>query len=59
MNGLHKEFIEINRLIVNIAPAEILSDIFTVASQKSIPGIVVKLRTKTIRMKVMVAYLFA
>jgi hypothetical protein len=55
MNGLHKEFIEINRLIVSVASAETLSEIFTVASQKSIPGTVVRLSTETISMNVIVA----
>jgi hypothetical protein len=44
---------------LSVASAETLSDIITVASQKSIPRTVVRLSTETIRMEVIVAYMFA
>jgi hypothetical protein len=59
MNGLIKEFIEINRLIISVASGETFSDTCTVATQNSIPGTIVLFSAETIRMKVVVAYLFA
>jgi hypothetical protein len=59
MNELNTEFKEIYRLIVSVASAKTLSDIFTVSSQESIPGTILRLSTETIRIKVIVSYLFA